>query len=150
MTDIWSLEAADSARKAGGAAGSVFRRGRWAVAAAIVCAVLLAALVLRPSSDQEIAYPDFRMLVQTELVQSVEITPDRITGILRDGSPFETTVPQAYDGLLADLEQHGVAYRGGPAEEPSAWLYTRIAMLPFLGLLAIAAAMLLRAFRRGA
>ena len=90
------------------------------------------------------------MLVQTELVQSVEITPDRITGVLADGSHFQTTVPQAYDGLLADLEEHGVAYRAGPAEEPSAWLYTRIAMLPFLGLLAIAAAMLLRALRRGA
>ena len=91
----------------------------------------------QPAGTQ-IGYSDFRDRVTAGTVESVQISPDRITGTLKNESVF-TTVPVANDAELTTLlQENGVEYSGVEAEEPNLLLYILIQSLPFILILGIA------------
>ncbi len=86
----------------------------------------------------QILYSDFKSNVAEGTVKSVEISPDRITGVTRNDETF-TTIPVANDSELPSLlEENNVQYSGVEAEEGNVLLYILIQTLPFLLILGIA------------
>jgi cell division protease FtsH len=90
------------------------------------------------SAGTQLRYSDFRERVAEGSVEEVQISPERISGKLRNGSTF-TTIPVPNDTeLTALLDENGVNYAGTAPEEPNLLLYILIQSLPFLLILGVA------------
>ncbi|QSB45550.1 ATP-dependent metallopeptidase FtsH/Yme1/Tma family protein [Altererythrobacter sp. FM1] len=83
-------------------------------------------------------YSDFREAVTEGSVKQVAVSPDKITGTLKNGESFVTT-PIANDTELPKLlDSAGVEYSGKQPEQPNVLLYLLIQSLPFILILGIA------------
>ena len=88
--------------------------------------------------QSQIAYSDFREKVAEGSVEEVSISPDRITGKMKNEETF-TTIPISNDPTLPQLlDDNGVKYTGVQEEEGNVFLYILIQTLPFLLILGIA------------
>ncbi len=91
----------------------------------------------QPSGTQ-IPYSDFRSKVAEGSVQEVQISPEIITGKMKNDEAF-STIPVANDtGLTKLLDEQGVKYSGVEKQEMGVLSYILIQSLPFLLILGIA------------
>jgi cell division protease FtsH len=92
----------------------------------------------RTTPGSAIDYSEFRAKVAEGSVEQVQISPDSITGTLKNGQAF-TTVPVENDtGLTQLLAEHDVRYSGAAKEEMSVLTYILVQSLPFLLILGVA------------
>jgi len=90
------------------------------------------------AAGTQLRYSDFRERVIEGSVEEVQISPERISGKLRNGSAF-TTIPVPNDTELTSLlDENGVQYAGTAPEEPNLLLYILLQSLPFLLILGVA------------
>lgn len=109
--------------------------------AGVIVALLLLASIFSgnnaPAGDA-LAYSKFRGEVAAGKVESVSISPDRITGKYKDGKAFSTVPVEGDSDLTKLLDKNGVEYQGQVAEQPSLLTYLLIQALPFLLILGVA------------
>jgi len=109
--------------------------------AGVIVALLLLASIFSgnntPAGDA-LAYSKFRGEVAAGKVESVSISPERITGKYKDGKPFSTVPVEGDSDLTKLLDENGVEYQGKVAEQPSLLTYLLIQALPFLLILGVA------------
>ena len=86
----------------------------------------------------QIRYSDFRDAVAEGSVQEVQIAPDRITGVMKNDTPFSTVPVPGDSELYKLLEENEVQFSGQAQEEPNLLLYILIQSLPFILILGIA------------
>ena len=107
----------------------------------VFLALLLAVSMFGGASQNTgttISYSDFRDRVASGTVKEVQISDDRITGVLKNDETFNT-VPVGNDsGLTKLLDDNGVTYSGTPKEQMSIFWVILIQSLPFLLILGIA------------
>ncbi len=85
-----------------------------------------------------IRYSDFRARVAEGAVRSVDISSDKITGVLKNDQQF-STIPIPGDGDLTKLLlDNSVQVSGKAPEEPNLLLYVLANSLPFLLILGVA------------
>jgi cell division protease FtsH len=90
------------------------------------------------TAGTQISYSDFRAKVAEGSVQSVEISPNRIVGTMKNAEAF-TTVPVGSDPSLTTLlEENGVQYSGAQPEQMNVFWAILINTLPFLLILGVA------------
>ena len=107
----------------------------------IFLALLLVVSMFGPRTDaaaSQMRYSDFRAKVAEGSVSEIQIAPDKITGTLKNNTPF-STIPIAGDsGLTKLLDENGVKYAGQAQEQPNVLLYILVQALPFLLILGVA------------
>ena len=106
----------------------------------VVALLLVVSMFGNPAAPQgtQLRYSDFRQKIEQGVVEDVQISPDRITGKLKDGQTF-TTVPVPNDTELTTLlENNDVKFTGAATEEPNLLLYILVQSLPFLLILGVA------------
>ncbi len=106
----------------------------------IFLALLLAVSMFggpREAPGTAIQYSDFKDKVAEGSVSEVTISPDRITGVLKNDERFSTT-PIADPNLVDQLDAAGVTYTGTQPEQMNVLLVVLIQALPFLLILGIA------------
>ncbi|WP_408589239.1 ATP-dependent zinc metalloprotease FtsH [Novosphingobium sp.] len=107
----------------------------------IFVALLLVVSMLGARSDATgtaIPYSDFRARVAEGAVRDVQISPERITGSLKNDQQFQT-VPVPGDGELTKLLlDQGVKVSGKAQEEQNILLFILAQSLPFLLILGVA------------
>ncbi len=92
----------------------------------------------RAASLSQIPYSDFRAKVIEGSVREVQVSPDRISGSLKNDTQF-TTIPVPNDNNLTELlQKNGVKFSGAAVEEPNLLLYILVQSLPFLLILGVA------------
>ncbi len=92
----------------------------------------------RATTGSQIPYSDFRAKVAEGSVSEVQVSPDRISGSLKNDTQF-TTIPVPNDTELTKLLQdNGVKFSGAAVEEPNLLLYILVQSLPFLLILGVA------------
>jgi len=90
------------------------------------------------AAGTQLRYSDFRERVVEGSVEEVQISPERISGKLRNGSSF-TTVPVPNDTELTSLlDENGVQYSAVVPEGPNMLVYILLQSLPFLLILGVA------------
>ena len=90
------------------------------------------------ASGTMIRYSDFRAKVAEGSVRDVQISPERITGALKNDQTFQTVpIPNDTD-LPRLLQANNVQYSGKATEEPNVLLYILAQSLPFLLILGVA------------
>ena len=90
------------------------------------------------ASGTMIRYSDFRAKVAEGSVRDVQISPERITGALKNDQAFQTVpIPNDTD-LPRLLQANNVQYSGKANEEPNVLLYILAQSLPFLLILGVA------------
>lgn len=117
----------------------------WAKSLVIWGGIFLALLLVvqmlgadRTATGTSMPYSDFRNKVAEGSVKEVQISPDRITGRLKNDETF-TTIPVANDtGLTQLLGEQGVRYEGAEPEQQSVLFFILIQSLPFLLILGVA------------
>jgi cell division protease FtsH len=85
-----------------------------------------------------IAYSDFRAKIAEGSVEEVVISPELITGKLKNDETFSTIPVENDVGLTQLLEDNGVEYSGAAPDEGNLLLYILVQTLPFLLILGIA------------
>lgn len=103
----------------------------------IVAVSIFQAFVHPREKKTEIAYSDFIGQVEKKNVSSVVMTNNSITGKLKDGTEFETYVPDNDIELLPKLNQGAVAITARPPEQPSWWMSLLSSLLPILALVGV-------------
>ena len=104
-------------------------------------ALLLAVSVFGNTSQTQgtaIRYSDFRDAVAEGSVKEVQIAPEKITGVMKNDTPFSTVPVPGDSDLYQLLEENGVEFSGQAADEPNLLLYILIQSLPFILILGIA------------
>ncbi|WP_305097143.1 ATP-dependent zinc metalloprotease FtsH [Croceibacterium aestuarii] len=92
----------------------------------------------RTTAANALDYSDFRAKVAEGSVEKVEVSPDKITGTLKNGQTF-STIPVENDTTLTKLlDEKGVRYSGAQKEEMGVLTYILIQSLPFLLILGVA------------
>ncbi len=92
----------------------------------------------RTAAADLLDYSAFRAKVAEGSVEQVQISPDRISGKLKNGESF-STIPVDNDTTLTKLlDDNGVRYSGAAKEEMSMLTYILIQSLPFLLILGVA------------
>ena len=107
----------------------------------IFLALLLAVSVFsgdRQPAGTTIAYSDFKDRVAAGTVESVEISPDVITGTLGNDERFSTRRVEGDGELIGELQEAGVEITGSEGEGGNMLVYILIQTLPFLLILGIA------------
>ncbi|QIG53928.1 ATP-dependent metallopeptidase FtsH/Yme1/Tma family protein [Altererythrobacter sp. BO-6] len=107
----------------------------------VFLALLLAVSVFGNTSQTQgtaIRYSDFRDAVAEGSVKEVQIAPEKITGVMKNDTPFSTVPVPGDSDLYQLLEENGVEFSGQAAEEPNLLLYILIQSLPFILILGIA------------
>ena len=90
------------------------------------------------ASGTMIRYSDFRAKVAEGSVRDVQISPERISGVLKNDQAFQTVpIPNDTD-LPRLLQANNVQYSGKANEEPNVLLYILAQSLPFLLILGVA------------
>ncbi|TNE49657.1 MAG: ATP-dependent metallopeptidase FtsH/Yme1/Tma family protein [Sphingomonadales bacterium] len=90
------------------------------------------------TTGTQIAYSDFRNKVVEGSVKQVQIAPDRITGVLKNDTPFSTVRVEGDIELTRILDDAGVQYAGVEAEQMNILWVVLIQALPFILILGIA------------
>lgn len=104
----------------------------------IVIAVSMFQAFLTPQEKrQEISYSEFMTQVDEEKVDSVVMTNNSITGVLKDGTKFSTYAPDNDAKLLTNLEDKKVSITAKPPEQPSWWMSLLSSLLPILILVGV-------------
>ncbi|GHA37795.1 ATP-dependent zinc metalloprotease FtsH [Devosia pacifica] len=85
----------------------------------------------RSISVADKSYSQFVSDIEAGSVQSVTITDNVVTGTLRDGSRFETVVPEGAD-VVSRLEDRNVSITARAAEGSPFWSILLSSWLPFL------------------
>ncbi|MEC9068197.1 ATP-dependent zinc metalloprotease FtsH [Pelagerythrobacter marinus] len=89
-------------------------------------------------AGNEIGYSTFRENVEAGMVKDVTISPEQITGTMKNGEAF-STVPVTSDTRLTELlEANGVEYTGSAPERMSLLMAILVQSLPFILILGIA------------
>ena len=83
------------------------------------------------TQHEEIDYSEFLARVEDGQVREVEIREKDVTGILQDGKPFETYLPEDPE-LIGELKSKNVKIVAKPSDEKSLWVALLINSLPFL------------------
>lgn len=117
----------------------------WVRSLMIWGAIFLGMLVLvstfgprQNANSSQIRYSDFRTKVIEGSVREVQVSPTRITGVMKNDQAF-STIPVPNDTELTSLlEENGVKFGGMAAEEPNLLLYILVQSLPFLLILGVA------------
>ena len=89
-------------------------------------------------SGTQINYSDFRSRVAEGNVREVTVSPDRISGVLKNDSKFTTTPVPGDNTLTQLLESNDVQFTGSQPEQGNMLVYILIQTLPFLLILGIA------------
>lgn len=104
----------------------------------IVIAVSMFNTFVTPQEKHsEITYSDFMSQVQNDQVDSVTMTNNSITGVLKDGTKFETYAPDNDRELLPALADKKVNITAKPPEQPSWWMSLLSSLLPILILVGV-------------
>ncbi len=104
----------------------------------IVIAVSMFNTFVTPQEKHsEITYSDFMSQVQNDKVDSVTMTNNSITGVLKDGTKFETYAPDNDRELLPALADKKVNITAKPPEQPSWWMSLLSSLLPILILVGV-------------
>jgi len=90
----------------------------------------------RSISIAERNYSQFISEVDSGNVQSVTITDDIVTGTLRDGTQFQTTIPKNTD-IVSRLETRGVQITAKEPESSPFWGILLSSWLPFLVIIGV-------------
>jgi cell division protease FtsH len=101
----------------------------------ILVMILLLVTMLRQGQEpqrEELAYSLFLEKLESQMVSSVVIEEQQITGELRDGSEFASYAPTITDELLASLRSQGVEVTARPKPEGSFWRQVLIMWFPLL------------------
>ncbi len=110
----------------------------WYAAGFLVLLAVAQGIFSATQTARAIPYSEFKALVRSDRVADAVVGADAITGTLKSaeqGSPNFTTVRIEDPQLVADLEEHGVEYRG---ETSSAWMADLLGwVLPLLFLVLI-------------
>ncbi|MGB3165217.1 MAG: ATP-dependent zinc metalloprotease FtsH [Alteraurantiacibacter sp.] len=107
----------------------------------IFLALLLAVSMIgggREAPGTPLAYSDFKERVDAGSVAEASVSPDVITGKLKNGEAFAVQRVEGDDRLFEQLDEAGVDYTGQPAEQSSMWVVLLINTLPFLLILGVA------------
>ncbi len=104
----------------------------------IVIAVSMFNTFVTPQEKHsEITYSDFMSQVENDQVDSVTMTNNSITGVLKDGTKFETYAPDNDRELLPALADKKVNITAKPPEQPSWWMSLLSSLLPILILVGV-------------
>jgi len=104
----------------------------------IATMLLLFNIFSRPqSTTEEIGYSDFLQSVENGVVAEVIIRGNDISGKLKDGKGFKTSVPLEDPELVKTLRSKGVKITARPAEQSPWWVTILISWLPMIILIAI-------------
>jgi len=109
----------------------------WLVIALVLLSVFQS-LSQRSVESTELVYSEFLKEVRNDNVSKVTIAEDRMTivGERRDGGKFQTVAP--YDnGLIAELDQHGVRFEQQPIKRNSFLVDLLLNALPFVIFIAV-------------
>ena len=90
------------------------------------------------ASGTMIRYSDFRAKIAEGSVRDVQISPERITGVLKNEQAFQTVPIPGDTDLPRLLQANNVQYSGKATEEPNVLLYILAQSLPFLLILGVA------------
>ncbi|MBU1175841.1 MAG: ATP-dependent zinc metalloprotease FtsH [Alphaproteobacteria bacterium] len=85
----------------------------------------------RSVSVAETSYSEFISDVNSGSVTSVTITDNIVSGILRDNTRFQTTIPNGAD-VVSRLEDHGVSITAREPESSPFWSILLSSWLPFI------------------
>ena len=104
----------------------------------IVIAVSIFNTFVHPQEKHsEITYSDFMTQVEKKNVDSVTMTNNSIVGKLKDGTEFETYVPDNDNQLLPKLNAGDVVITAKPPEQPSWWMSLLSSLLPIIILVGV-------------
>ena len=104
----------------------------------IVLAVsLFNSFVQTPENKSHITYSDFMHQVADDKVQSVVLTNNYVQGVLKDGTKFDSYIPDNDTTVLPALNNHQVTIAARPPEEPSWWMNLLSSILPILILIGV-------------
>ena len=92
----------------------------------------------RTAAGTAMDYSEFRTKVAEGSVEQVQISPDEITGTLKNGQTFSTVPVENDTGLTELLSENEVSYSGAAKEEMSVLTYILVQSLPFLLILGVA------------
>ncbi|WP_417310669.1 ATP-dependent zinc metalloprotease FtsH [Devosia sp.] len=90
----------------------------------------------RTSSVSDESYSQFVTDVDAGRVQSVTITDDVVSGVLSDGTRFETIIPQGAD-IVSRLEERNVDITARAPESNPFWSILLTSWLPFLVIIGV-------------
>ena len=108
----------------------------WLIIAAVLLTVFQNFNV--DSGPEEIDYSDFLKLVNLNQVKTVEFDGLTVIGERFNGEQFETIQPQITDnGLIDDMLDHDVRFRGNRPEQQSIWTQLLVASFPILVIIAV-------------
>ena len=108
----------------------------WLIIAAVLLTVFQNFNV--DSGPEEIDYSDFLKLVNLNQVKTVEFDGLTVIGERFNGEQFETIQPQIADnGLIDDMLDHDVRFRGNRPEQQSIWTQLLVASFPILVIIAV-------------
>jgi cell division protease FtsH len=107
----------------------------------VILFMLMGLFQVFQSSTRNIAvtdksYSEFVSAVDAGSVTSVTITDDIVTGNMRDGTRFETTIPTGAD-VVSRLEDHGVQITARAPESSPFWSILLSSWLPFLVIIGV-------------
>ncbi len=103
----------------------------------VIAVSLFNSFVQTPENKSWITYSDFMQQVTEDKVQSVVLTNSFVQGVLKDGTKFESYIPDNDTTVLPALNQHKVTVTAQPPEQPSWWMSLLSSILPILILVGV-------------
>ncbi len=103
----------------------------------VIAVSLFNSFVQTPEIKSRITYSDFMQQVTEDKVQSVVLTNNSVQGVLKDGTKFESYIPDNDTAVLPALTQHKVTVTAQPPEQPSWWMSLLSSLLPILILIGV-------------
>ncbi len=103
----------------------------------VIAVSLFNSFVQTPENKSRITYSDFMQQVTEDKVQSVVLTNNSVQGVLKDGTKFESYIPDNDTTVLPALNQHKVTVTAQPPEQPSWWMSLLSSILPILILVGV-------------
>ncbi len=103
----------------------------------VIAVSLFNSFVQTPENKSWITYSDFMQQVTEDKVQSVVLTNSFVQGVLKDGTKFESYIPDNDTTVLPALNQHKVTVTAQPPEQPSWWMSLLSSILPILILIGV-------------
>ena len=103
----------------------------------ILAVSLFNSFVQTPENKSHVTYSDFMQQVTEDKVQSVVLTNNYVQGVLKDGTKFDSYIPDNDTTVLPALNQHKVTITARPPEEPSWWMNLLSSILPILILIGV-------------
>jgi cell division protease FtsH len=121
----------------------------WLVTLAIVVYLILPLFRHAAAPVEEIAYSDFLDRARAGQVTQVTISDQTVSGVLKNGRAFQSTVPANDTSYVALLQAKGVTITVVPRSRSSFWPNLLVTMLPFILLIGLWMLMLRQAQSAG-